>query len=71
MKKEDGKVHFFGDHPYHKQPNQGPNDGTMRRWVNNFTALAADLKQERVEVINATRNTALTCFPKLPLEQIR
>jgi hypothetical protein len=71
MKKDGDKVHFFGNHPYHNRPNEGPNDGTMRRWVNNFTALAADLKQERVEVINATRNTALTCFTRQPLEEIR
>lgn len=71
MKKDGEKVHFFGNHPYHKRKNEGPNEGTMRRWVHNFASLAADLKQEGVEVINATRSTALDCFPKQALEQIR
>lgn len=70
MKKDGDKVHFFGNHPYHNRANEGPNDGTIRRWVDNFSLLASDLKQERVEVINATRSTALTCFPRQPLEQI-
>lgn len=69
MKIRDDKVHFFGDHPYHKKY-QGPNSNTMKRWVFNFEQLAYDLKREGVEVLNATRDTALTCFPRVRLEDL-
>jgi hypothetical protein len=69
MKKEGAQVHFFGSHPYHKK-NQGPNENLMARWINNFWGLAEDLNQEGVEVLNATRSTALQCFSKVNLEDI-
>jgi hypothetical protein len=69
MKRDAGKLHFFGSHPYHKHT-QGPDDAVMKRWCVNFDGLAADLKSEGVEVINATRSTALDSFPKQQLEQI-
>ena len=63
------KVHFFGDHPYH-QKYQGPNSNTMKRWVFNFEQLARDLASEGVVVLNATRDSALTCFPRVDLEAV-
>ncbi len=33
--------------------------------------IAGDLKSEGVEVINASRQTALTCFPRAPLESLQ
>jgi hypothetical protein len=69
MKKDGEKVHFFGNHPYH-QRGQGPSDWTMDRWRFNFDQLAKDLASEGVEVINATRKTALTCFTKKALEDL-
>lgn len=35
-----------------------------------MAALAGDLQADGVEVINASRNTALECFRRLPLEGI-
>lgn len=67
MKRQAGKTHFFGDHPYHKN-HQGPNDQIMQRWCKNFVQLAAELKQEGVVVYNATRETALTAFEIRGLE---
>jgi len=67
MKRQAGKTHFFGDHPYHKN-HQGPNDDVMRRWCANFVQLAADLKQEGVTVYNATRETALKAFEQRDLQ---
>jgi hypothetical protein len=63
------KVHFFGDNPYHNKY-QGPNNNTMKRWVFNFEQLAKDLASEGVVVLNATRDSALTCFPKVDLEAV-
>jgi len=67
MKRQVGKTHFFGDHPYHKQ-GQGPNDSVMQRWCKNFMALAHDLSAEGVQVYNATRETALKAFELKDLE---
>lgn len=58
------KSHWHGDHP-----------GELNKqlptalWLEKFPALAADLKYEGVKVVNATRETALTCFDRLPLEE--
>ena len=68
MKRNAGKTHFFGHHPYHR-PEQGPNDEVMQRWCRNFVQLANDLHDEGVEVYNATRDTVLYAFERRELEQ--
>lgn len=68
MMRTAGKIHFFGNHPYH-QHGQGPDDAVMRRWCGNFIQLAADLKSDGVTVLNATRYTALEAFEKRDLER--
>lgn len=70
MKTDAGKVHFFGNHPYHKQ-GQGPTNEVMSRWCKNFVQLAYDLKTQGVEVVNCTRSTALTAFRIAPLEDLQ
>lgn len=62
MQKTDGKAHWFGDHPkgLHKT-------SPYEQWVAKFGRLAADLSEEGVEVINATRETALRCFVRAPI----
>lgn len=65
MQKTDGKSHWFGDHP------KGLNGNSpYPTWIQKFDRLAADLKSEGVEVINATRETALRCFQRANLEDI-
>lgn len=64
MKTDAGKVHFFGNHSYHKQ-GQGPNDQVFNRWKHNFLHLARDLEYEGVEMVNATRDTTLDMFKKV------
>lgn len=63
MQRTGGKTHWHGDHP-------GPlnRDCPVRSFAKNFPALARDLAGEGVEVVNATRETALECFPKIRLE---
>ena len=63
MQHTGGKRHWFGDHP----PSLTNADG-IENWVKDFDHLAKDLKFVGVECINATTETALTCFRRVPLE---
>lgn len=57
--------HWFGDHvaplgnhnPYH-------------RWIEHFSKLADDLKKQQVEVVNCSRESALTCFSRSTIERV-
>lgn len=64
MQETDGRSHSHGDHPgsLNRQSN-------YKNWVRNYQALARDLRDAGVEVINATRQTALLCFKKATLEE--
>lgn len=55
----DGRLHWFGDHP--AGLNNGP---SFSQVIGHFGQLAADLASEGVEVVNASRRTALRCFPR-------
>lgn len=56
----DGRNHFFGEHP------NGSHVNYVRR-LKDYDGLVDDLKTARVEVVNATRDTAIRTFPRLPL----
>lgn len=56
-----GAKHWHGDHP----PKLG-NANRPEMWERGFAKVAHDL--EGIEVINASRTTALTCFPQMDLE---
>jgi len=59
-----GRSHHHGDHP------KGlGNCGSMPRWPAQFGRLARYAKERGVEVINVSRETALTCFPRHSLEE--
>ena len=60
-----GESHWHGDH-------EGglPNLGTMPEWARLMVQLGQDLRTRGVQVINATRRTALTCFERMPLESV-
>lgn len=60
---KDGKRHWHGDHP--RGAGSG-NAGTISKWPAMFNKLARSIKG--VEIINCTRETALTCFPRASLE---
>lgn len=64
MQKTNGQHHWHGAHP---KPLK--NGSRHEVWANNFNRLAKDLQSEKIEVINATRQTALTCFERLTIEQ--
>lgn len=64
MQNTGGRTHFFGEHPMHLgRPN------AFAGYIEHFERLAADLHKHGAEVINATRETALKCFPRMTLEQ--
>jgi hypothetical protein len=59
--------HFFGDHP--QMPRRLPHGGKgFPRWIRNFTR-ASELLPAGIRIINATPDSALTCFPMMPLEE--
>jgi hypothetical protein len=59
--KTGGKAHWHGDHP------KGlGNAGSIHKWPQQFAKLKAGMAG--VEIINCSRDTALTLFPRRPLE---
>lgn len=64
MQRTSGREHWFGDHP--QALKTGPDYDV---WIGHFDVLAKDLKREGVDVINCTRETALTCFPRQSLSE--
>jgi hypothetical protein len=60
MQKTGGRTHWHGSHP------KGLGDaGSMPKWAAQFAGLARML---RIPVVNASRQTALTAFPRASLE---
>jgi hypothetical protein len=59
----DGRSHFFGDHPDKLRAPMA-----LDRFLALFEAAAPDYAQHGVRVINATPESALTCFPMMSLE---
>ncbi|HUG56620.1 MAG TPA: hypothetical protein VL002_00105 [Candidimonas sp.] len=56
-----GKKHWHGDHP------KGlGNAGSVQHWSMRFAGFAR--KVSGVEIVNASRKTALECFPRMDLE---
>ena len=60
-----GETHWHGPHPN----NFNPDDLVYRSWRGAFPSLVKPLADLGVSVINCTRRTALTCFPRQPLEE--
>lgn len=62
MSVQDGKRHFFGDHP------QGLNrSGNYTGFVSNFNTIKPNALG--IEIVNATPQSALKAFPKMSLEE--
>lgn len=62
--KTGGKTHWHGDHPAALG-----NARSLDRWPLHFKNVARFAKEKRVEVINASRQTALTHFERSTLEE--
>lgn len=62
-----GQRHWFGDHP----PGQGFNNpDKFNAWIRAMEILARDLSDQAVEIYNASRQSALTCFPRIAIDRI-
>lgn len=60
----DGKRHWHGAHP------SGLGDAvSMNAWPAEFEPLAGHAAAAGVEIVNASGDTALTCFNRIPLEE--
>lgn len=56
----DGPSHWFGEHPNKIR-------SPYLKFLSTFPSLLEPLKQRNVSVMNATRETALECFPRVSL----
>lgn len=63
---QDAGNHWFGRHPATLAQ---ANPGTVTRWLSCMRGEAPRLKQRGVTVINATRETAIDCFPRMSVGQ--
>ncbi len=66
MQRTGKQAHFFGSH---RPPLSDPPDYRWVQWRAAFSTLIKPLADEGISVVNATRSTALTCFPRLPIQQ--
>lgn len=64
----DGRVHYFGAHAYSTR-NNSPRKRPPYEWLANFDSMGAPLERLGVRVLNASRETALTVFPRVSLEE--
>ncbi len=62
MQARDGRQHFFGDHAW-RRGHQSP----FALFLRTYDTLVDPLRSAGVEVINCTPDTALRCFPIMPL----
>lgn len=65
MQRTAGQTHWFGDHPKEIRANS-PIDTFLSR----FEVMAEPLRRLGVEVINCSRETALTCFRRAALAEV-
>ena len=63
MQHKNGKSHWFGDHP---KPLQNSPIPRIKDWIERFNNLQVP---EGIEILNASRETALRCFPSVNLEE--
>lgn len=62
-----GPVHFHADHP---KPLTNFSQGMPELCLPEFPRLASDLVAEGVRVVNCSRYSAITCFPRRPLQDV-
>lgn len=62
MQRTDDKDHWHGPHPVGLNPPRH-----FQTWIINFNRLAKDAAELGIEIVNCSRATALTCFPRKEL----
>lgn len=58
------KEHFFGNHP---KGFSSPRT-CFGYWIRQFNIAAGQLSNANIRIVNLTRDTALTCFPRMTIE---
>lgn len=64
FQRTNGEVHYFGLH--HGMTNPGPG---FPRWAKHMATLAKDAKAQGVQIVNCSRETALTCFDRMTINE--
>jgi hypothetical protein len=62
----DGRTHWHGDHPVGLLGNCG----SLPKWPERFAAVAVHAREQGVEVLNASRETAHEAFARVALEDV-
>jgi hypothetical protein len=57
--------HFFGNHPRGLNTNR-----KYDHWIQLVETMATPLKEHGIDVVNCSRSSALTCFPRRPLRDV-
>jgi hypothetical protein len=60
-------VHWYGRNNWNGANN--PDSSNFKRWISAFENAARQCRELGVEVINCSAVSALTCFPKMSLEE--
>jgi len=60
-----GKMHHHGDHP-----KPLGNGASIKKWPKYFAGVAKNAARHGIVIQNASRSTALTCFPRVTLEEV-
>lgn len=60
-----GRSHWHGEHGAGLS-----NCASIAKWPGQFAQAASDARRAGAEVLNASRATALTCFPRVKLEEV-
>ena len=60
-------THWHGDHG---EGLKNPTDYLVAAWRRHFADAVPDLRQAGVTVVNCSRRTALTCFPRADLKDV-
>jgi hypothetical protein len=63
MQRTDKKSHWHGDY------RTRPNGNAFGLWIPRLMRMVNHLSQEGIEVVNATRQTALTAIPRITIEE--
>lgn len=61
-----GRLHWHENHPIGMN---NPDDTLFRRWREAMAALPPVLAARGLEIVNCTPNSAVTCFPAMPIEE--
>lgn len=61
-----GKSHWHGEHG---DGLNNPTIYTFQSWLENWATVPASIAGTGLEIVNATRETALTMFPRMTLEE--